>query len=160
MSDKEWLLKEAELVARGVEHNEAVGVTIVWRATEHSFEFRAREGTMQQDGKTVCYMYMPAGASEMTEDFDTAERFVDGWVKWDGCSHLNFGDKDSDGYMHVCGGRSYWSLCETLRRVQELAVKHVPKLDRSCAEMPFVPHALAAAEIWRSLGERVDGDPK
>ena len=39
-------------------------------------------------------------------DIDEAPAAVAGFVKWDGCSHLTFGD-DGDGYLHVCG-IEYW----------------------------------------------------
>ena len=37
--------------------------------------------------------------------------YVHGTIKWDGCSHLYFGDEyqDEDGYIYLCG-KYYWDL--------------------------------------------------
>lgn len=37
-----------------------------------------------------------------TADIDEADAAVAGWVKWDGCSHLIFGE-ERQGYLHLCG---------------------------------------------------------
>lgn len=50
-----------------------------------------------------------------------AEKYLSGFVKWDGCSHFNFGTDENKGYIHLCG-RSFfedhkkvmdaiWQLC-------------------------------------------------
>ena len=33
------------------------------------------------------------------------EKYLKGYVKWDGCSHFWFGD--DDGYMHLCGREDF-----------------------------------------------------
>lgn len=40
------------------------------------------------------------------------ELYLDGTIKWDGCSHIYFGEKcetGHDGYLHLCGRHS-WEL--------------------------------------------------
>ncbi len=49
------------------------------------------------------------------------ELYLKGLIKWDGCSHIWFGD--SDGYIHLCGKSMWdkhvrvmnaiWELCRT-----------------------------------------------
>lgn len=57
--------------------------------------------------------YMQKGASgfpcDNSESFETAERYFEGFVKWDGCSHIEFGD-DEDRYLHLCGRESFDKL--------------------------------------------------
>ena len=57
------------------------------------------------------------------------ELYMSGCIKWDGCSHIWFGDKDSedkhDGYLHLCGKR-YWELhCKLMTAIYELAEKTI-----------------------------------
>lgn len=47
---------------------------------------------------------------EITKNVEEAENYVNGMVKWDGCSHYYFGD--SEGYLHLCGTESMESLKE------------------------------------------------
>lgn len=56
-----------------------------------------------------------------TTNWDKAEPFVDGWVKFDGCYHLNFGD---GGYMHLCGQHGMNQLAMVLNRIRALASQH------------------------------------
>lgn len=54
------------------------------------------------DGSRVTYLVTGDGAgTEKTED---AEVFLEGFIKWDGCSHWNFHDNDC--MTHICGRRN------------------------------------------------------
>lgn len=57
------------------------------------------------------------GSAGDTSNFDEAERYVDGFVKWDGCAHYYFGDES--GYLHLCGPESVTKLSDTLRVIFE-----------------------------------------
>jgi hypothetical protein len=110
----------------GDAYNDGLGVHIKWQAHSHHLSFSAKEGTKQDDGRWV-YTYFPSNASEPTWDFWQGERWVDGDVKWDGCSHLRFGEReDNPGYVHVCGAPSFAAMLWTLRTVFSLAERHVP----------------------------------
>ncbi len=50
-----------------------------------------------------------------TEDIEKANTYIAGTVKWDGCSHFNFGD--ADGYIHLCGKFSMKNLQEIIEKV-------------------------------------------
>ncbi len=116
---RDWLYKDD--TAEVIEHSDEHSVAIIYRVDpnpEHSgLEFIAVECTPQGDGT---YIY-DDGDNGWPTTPDTAVRFVEGWVKGDGCSHLNFGEKDWDGYLHLCGGGCYARVAYVLRRVQELA---------------------------------------
>lgn len=45
-----------------------------------------------------------------------AEPYFSGAVKWDGCSHMNFGH---DGYLHLCGSERIQKLGATLKTIYE-----------------------------------------
>lgn len=68
-------------------------------------------------------------------DFEVREREGDVWgtylrgsVKWDGCSHLHFGD--CDGYIHMCGKDSFDSHIEILKAVWNICTKDWNNLSR------------------------------
>lgn len=66
------------------------------------------------------------------------ELYVAGSVKWDGCSHVTFGEKDNDdvqdGYLHLCG-EVYWKRhAEVMLAIYELAKKKIRNYDPTCAE--------------------------
>jgi len=65
-------------------------------------------------------LYERKGAESSTEhatDWREAARYVDGSVKWDGCSHLYFGDEEA--YLHLCGRKQFDNLTATLIAVYE-----------------------------------------
>src|SRR5690242_15475325 len=82
------------------------GVTVRYEVYEGYVEFFAAEVTgvgVHPDPGVKYYWRKGATSSEdNTTDFNNAERYIDGTVKWDGCSHFNFGD--NTGYLHLCGG--------------------------------------------------------
>jgi hypothetical protein len=105
------------VVAEGEFHRDEWGATMRWKAYSHRLEFDVREGTRQLDG-SVCYSL-------------EAENFVRGSIKWDGCSHVWFGD--DDGYLHLCGGFYIRALGEILREAFALAGANVPEWDAKVA---------------------------
>lgn len=50
---------------------------------------------------------------DTTGDFDKAQRFISGFVKWDGCSHFYFGD--NQGYIHLCGRREIQKISDLIK---------------------------------------------
>ena len=74
-------------------------------------------------------------------DPDLYELLFTATVKWDGCSHVNFGD---DGYLHLCGGpfwkrlpvvvRAAWNLVAELVSTDRVTFE---KFDLECGD--FVP---------------------
>lgn len=59
---------------------------------------------------------------DVTEDINDAQRVIEGMVKWDGCSHLNF-FPDEEGYVHYCGRTSAVQLGELIGLVYDEARK-------------------------------------
>jgi len=63
-----------------------------------------------------------------------ADLYMTGTIKWDGCSHVWFGEKDEngkqDGYLHLCG-KSYWNRhVEVMNAVYALAEKIIARYDQ------------------------------
>ena len=97
------------------------GVTVVFLETDKypsSVKFYAAE-IIAYDDDGPFYQKLGADSSEDTvRDPLQADRYVEGFVKWDGCSHINFGDIDS-GYIHICGIRDFTKLVTVIPAIYE-----------------------------------------
>lgn len=97
------------------------GVTVRYEFDEHkavSVNFFAVEVLGVEDNGTK--VYWRKGASSSTDDTCNpaeAERYVDGSVKWDGCSHYYFGDES--GYLHCHGIADIEKLHEILSAIYQ-----------------------------------------
>lgn len=60
-------------------------------------------------------------SDDTTEDMEEAQTLFRGLIKWDGCSHVYFGDEE--GYIHLCGFDSWNYFYNALNRVWEYATK-------------------------------------
>jgi hypothetical protein len=93
------------------------GTTVRYRIHDHHVEFFAAEVLgVADDGP----LYWARGASSFPSDndartIDDAERYFEGSVKWDGCSHVIFGDEH--GYLHLCGTEEINKLANALKTV-------------------------------------------
>lgn len=58
------------------------------------------------------------------------ELYIKGTIKWDGCSHLNFGD---EGYLHLCGKSYFVKHCKVITALYELAEKTIKQYDADVA---------------------------
>jgi hypothetical protein len=52
---------------------------------------------------------------EGAQSFENAERYVEGFVKWDGCSHVCFGNEDAQ--LHLCGKSEFDKLATILAAI-------------------------------------------
>lgn len=101
------------------------GATVRYRLHENklSVEFFAAEicamGSMP--GEEARPEYRQKGADsfpcENATSFESAERYAEGWVKWDGCSHVSFGDEDAQ--LHLCGKSEFEKLGSILCEIYE-----------------------------------------
>jgi hypothetical protein len=51
------------------------------------------------------------------------EHYLKGYIKWDGCGHIWFGDED--GYMHLCGKSNFESLKQVMDAIWEICSKKI-----------------------------------
>jgi len=63
-----------------------------------------------------------------------AERYLSGTIKWDGCSHIYFGDGDNNGYIHLCGKIHFDNHMNLMKELFELASKEITKFDSEVAK--------------------------
>lgn len=59
------------------------------------------------------------------------ELFLKGTIKWDGCSHIYFGDEI--GYMHLCGNGCFENVKKVLDAVWNKAEKEIVNFDKEVA---------------------------
>lgn len=74
------------------------------------------EGERYYEGKGGC-----GWDDKATTDIKNANTLFRGYIKWDACSHVYFGD--DDGYIHVCGFHSWKNLHEAIKRVWNFATE-------------------------------------
>ncbi len=63
--------------------------------------------------------------------------YLTGFIKWDGCSHINFGELEngkSDGYIHLCGGIYWRRHAEVMLKLWDMAPSKIAKFDHTCAD--------------------------
>lgn len=60
-------------------------------------------------------------SEDETRDIELAETLLRGIIKWDACSHLNYGDEN--GYVHTCGYLSWKQMHEVIKRVWNYATE-------------------------------------
>lgn len=103
---------EGTEVVSGVELRWHVCGNLTFRSTEILWE--SEDGRAYQDNAA------PTSPTP-TLDWDKALPFVDGWVRFDGCYHFDFGD---GGYIHLCGNDGFDRMTAVLNRVRELATQY------------------------------------
>jgi hypothetical protein len=67
-----------------------------------------------------------------TYSLDEAQRVVEGYIKWDGCSDITF-YPDQGGNVHFCGEKSAKVIGELLRVTYQIAEGFLgDKVDKDC----------------------------
>ena len=73
------------------------------------------------------------------ETIEDLELYVAGSIKWDGCSHVWFGEKDQnekrDGYLHLCGKQCWVNHSKVMSKLWDLAASKIKSYDKSIAEL-------------------------
>ena len=66
-------------------------------------------------------------SGEDTADIDAADAAVVGWAKWDGCSHLTFGEHipAGGGYLHVCGIEGWDAFLLAFTAMRNAVAEHL-----------------------------------
>jgi hypothetical protein len=66
------------------------------------------------------------GCSGVTDDFDDANVFLSGRIKWDGCADMKF-DEQETVMLHFCGRNDVANLGALLPRLYDLAAELMPE---------------------------------
>ena len=67
----------------------------------------------------------------MDNEVSDIEELLNGHIKWDGCSHIWFGDNDK--YLHLCGKSEFDKLKKVLDAVWDKAEKEIVIFDKELA---------------------------
>lgn len=59
------------------------------------------------------------------------ELYLEGYIKWDGCSHFWFGDEDS--YIHMCGKQCFENHKKVFDALWDLAARTIKGFDHEVA---------------------------
>lgn len=101
-----------------IEHWDDLSITVTFDVKEYHVEFRAVEITatdiVDDGGKWDRGWPKNGGDGPLDLVFDpaAAERFIEGFVKWDGCSEVSF-----DSSMHLCGKDDINRLADGMKRI-------------------------------------------
>jgi hypothetical protein len=77
--------------------------------------------------------------SDDTHSKNDSELYLRGYIKWDGCSHFWFGDKNDedehgDGYIHLCGYIYFKNHIKLMELLFKYADEHISNFDREVAD--------------------------
>jgi hypothetical protein len=86
-------------------------------------EYEVRDLIFADDGNGSPYKFRSEDG-DLTSDATKAEILVKGTIKWDGCSHNNFGDEN--GYIHACSRSEIVRLGEMFNRLFDIAQELMP----------------------------------
>ena len=64
-------------------------------------------------------------------EISETKHYLKGYIKWDGCSHILFGDKD--GYLHLCGKPTFENHKKVMDKIWEVCSKKIKRWDNECA---------------------------
>lgn len=132
-------MKKPEVLSELTETDKELGVTILYTVYSHWVDFRAYEiegHNKDENGEWTIPRYdFYANEEELTSDpygirdKEPEDEIEDGTticgsVKWDGCSHLHFGNLN--GYYHACGKKNFALLQQLLGKVFARAGELIP----------------------------------
>lgn len=92
---------------------------VVKKSSDHYVDYEVRALTLFDDGKGPAFKFIDKNTLDPTTDFDRGDVLVKGTIKWDGCSHNNFGDK---GYLHGCSRHDLTRFSTLFNRLFDIAI--------------------------------------
>jgi hypothetical protein len=84
----------------------------------HWVEFSVREILGYEDGDKAKPMFEIVGS-------DPVGVYLRATIKWDGCSHVYFGEM---GYLHICGANAWKNHCQLMEWLYKSACELLPQL--------------------------------
>ena len=126
------------------------GATVRYLLNDYgvAVDFFAAE-ILGREGDTNKPLYWRKGSDsseDNTSNFSDAERYVEGSVKWDGCSHVSFGDEN--GYLHLCGRADFDKLAEVLTTIHERCGEIIQAAGTNLLEGEFASDAESSAAAF------------
>jgi len=99
------------------------------------FEIKRIYGETVEPPPAGLWLYQIEGAvcsSDDTTDFDAGEKFIEGFIKWDGCSNWSFHTEDC--MAHFCGRKDATSIGRLLDRLFDITKERLATYDTHLAE--------------------------
>ena len=92
------------------------------------------EITMKQDHMMAFDGYEVIAWDENNNPVEM-ELYISGTIKWDGCSHVLFGEHDEDGnqngYLHLCGAHEWRKHIKIMTEVYKFASENITNFDKT-----------------------------
>jgi hypothetical protein len=68
-----------------------------------------------------------------TNEVTGTEKYLHGYIKWDGCSHVWFGKEDNPGYLHLCGKGFFERHKQVMDAIWDICSKRIIGWDEDVA---------------------------
>lgn len=90
---------------------------------------------------------------QQCDDITKATPEIKASIKWDGCSHVWFGEKGDSGYMHLCGSGCWRTVARVLPMMRDLAIDTMRRSgeDRDCVAYAGHPGEHVPVSVLRRL---------
>lgn len=101
-----------------------IGIVARYEKKEAHIEFEVFRIVGEQENKFNRFTFErigPTGKGRETVNLDEARTLFKGSIKYDECSHVDFGDEN--GYIHLCSGHDWTNMMEAMKRVYAIASK-------------------------------------
>ena len=118
---------EQEIITAETRHWDDIGVTIDCIVYSHYMKFEVFE----HDGRAVDGQrtyHTKYGCNDYTENTAKAAIFLEGSIKWDGCSDMYFAEQEGVS-MHFCGKRDLENVGKLLMNIWNLGGELIPSAD-------------------------------
>lgn len=112
-----------------IRHYPALGYSVTAAPASHWVDFVVHAHFGQNpDGTPVFRLKHDGPATEPCDDIESAEVFVHGTVKWDGCSDWHF-DEQERGTLHECGRTGLVNIGNVMAICWDWAAELLPNFD-------------------------------
>lgn len=91
------------------------GYRLVWSVQDHWADVIAYKVASRDQNWVPQFVIEVSDLEEQSPSLEGAEKHLDGYVKWDGCSEFKFG------HLHLCGPDGYKEHFELLQHIYHRA---------------------------------------
>jgi hypothetical protein len=129
-------VEEVEGKKNLVETYPDIEMTVEYFYESHWVDFKAYEIVAEESNAPLYEAKEAKSSEEMVREIADAQTYIRGAVKWDGCSHVYFGD--DNGYIHLCGKLHIRKITQTLEKIYNRAGELMERKDVD--EFPLLPN--------------------
>jgi len=106
-----------------IRHLVGVNFTVVAKPSSHHCDFDVYEIASREP--TITWSLPDKCSPEFTEDLSKAEKFLHGFIKWDGCSNWHFDIQDGC-MIHFCSADESQAIGNLFRELYLIADELIP----------------------------------